>query len=851
MQRRRARLFAHQSCPCLGVVVIMIGAACEAEVWREISSGDNLSYTSKSGWSGSGSDDGSATANSPKAGVLHLQPNVIQAVTVLNSIAGSQANGSNSSMDESDRQKYTHWTLTLTGVETVADYKTLDQERFMQYLNLIVNILLDVRFDKDSASFCSSSTRLLTMLPKIGKWAQVLEGAERLLEILHSCFAYSFANQSECTALANKSPGSANFSRHQFKMATLQRNASERKAGKNQTLTDTKQQLAAIRAWANRLEDPFSLVQNTSRDELQTTLTNVSLQCQLSGLQKISLAANLKTFSAAVADLLRIFADLHDFGILLNELRNWNGPLGPSSGRKNGRAPRSYDEVTFLLTDTISSLDGPRNTSQTCQVERFCTDAKKTLVYLDRLPFILPAKRLQLKYLLFLVCKNESGQERNYSGDKFSSGETACPAIGGPICVDSLILNCTEDVWVRTSNPRSSFSPELSHHDYIVRTIGSSFIDRNWSKSVSKPWCRLMCKPGHYWPKAYQLMRRVVTHVLNAILLLFVLLSCYLIFSNKRNRYGMTKNPRRAYLYINVCEMLNQYMFTLGLYTSDGTWCNSDGSLVVDSEDASVGCKLQASVKLAMDVLFITALVWAVLLWIRTMIDLQNTHKIEQEVYCLGLTAQELIEVAVITTTIFVAVVIISLPFVGEERFHFRLEGSPPILLCINVQYLNSTLLYGSYLLLNFGAGIGFFLFSKALWVLTINRQKTCGAMYRAAHQRDSQAAVMRKWLYRHSLFGTLQLIRSILYFFLWIDLILKHRNRHSFKIEVDAYIECILSFHCPQECSLKLPPTDMSPVVLALIVVTLITNLFAYLWIFFDEIEWSALSKIRPSLKI
>ena len=360
-----------------------------------------------------------------------------------------------------------------------------------------------------------------------------------------------------------------------------------------------------------------------------------------------------------------------------------------------------------------------------------------------------------------------------------------------------------------------------------------------------------MCKPGHYWPDIHQWTRRVGTHVINTLLLLFVLLSCYLIFFNERNRYRMFNNPRRAYLYLNVSGMLNLYMFTLGLYTSDETWCNSDGSLVIDSKDASVGCKLQASVKIAMDVILSAAQVWAVYLWIRTMIDLQKMHKIEQEVYCLKLTVRELVEVAVITTTILVSAVIISLPFIGEGWFDFPVEGSPSLKMCLSVDYLNSALLYGSYLIVNIGAGIGFFAFSKTLRTLTINRQRTCGVMYRAAHQKDSQAAVMLKWLYRHLVFGSLQLIRSFIYFLLLIDLFQKQTNRHSFKLRVDNYLKCMLSFHCPRECNLNLPPTDLSPTVFFFIVVMSVINFFSYMGIFFDEIEWDTLEKIRPRLKI
>ena len=820
-------------------------------MWKEVSSGDNISYTNNSGWSGSGSAEGSATTGSSMASVLHIQPSVPQPVTAFTSSTVGLANGSTSGVGEEDHQKYTHWTLLLTGIETLGDNKTQDQERFRQYLSLMVNILLDISLDKGNASLCNSTTRLFTMLPKIGKWTKVLEGAERLLQILDSCFLPSLGNISVCTASASRTAEGAQHSRSNLEMTTVQGNASEREAGKKPALRNTKQQLVAIQAWAKHLENHFSLIQNISRDTMHLTGTNVSLQCQLPGWQKNSLAQNLNTLSAAVSDLLRIFTDLHDFGLLLNELRHWKGPVRLSSRRRNYYALRSYTEVTFFLTKAISSLDGARNTFKTCQSKRFCQDAKKTLVYLDRLPFILSAKRLQLEYLVSLACQIVSKQEGKGTGNDFSRGEKACPAMGGPICVDTLILNCTEDVWVRTSNPHSSFSPELSHHDYIVRTIGFSLIDQNWSTSVSKPWCRLTCKPGPYWPKLHQWTREIAAHVINTILLLFVLLSCYLLLFNKRNRYRMTNNPRRAYLYLNVCGVVNHFVLSQGLYTPQEIWCNSDGSLVMDSDDASVGCKLQASVKIATHFMLTSALVWAVYLWIRTMIDLQKKHKIEQEVYCLGLTVQELVEVAVVTTTILVSAVMISLPFLGEGVLHFRVEGSPSLHMCYSVDYLKSAWAYGSFLIVNIGIGVGFFAFSKTLRALVMKRQKTCGAMYRAAHQRDSQAALMLKWLHRHVVFGSIQLFRSLFYFIVFADNLQSQANKQSFKVRVDKYLKCMLSFHCPRECHLDLPATDMSATVVVLIVVIGIITFFSHMWIFFDEIEWNTLSKLRPRFKI
>ena len=127
MQRCRPNLFGGRWSSYL-VLIIAIGSLCEAEVWGNVSSGDNFSYTLSSEWSGSGFADGSATASSSKASVLRIQPTVNEAATVFKSVAVDQANTSTSVVG--DPGKYAHWTLLLTGIETLAYNKTLDRERF-------------------------------------------------------------------------------------------------------------------------------------------------------------------------------------------------------------------------------------------------------------------------------------------------------------------------------------------------------------------------------------------------------------------------------------------------------------------------------------------------------------------------------------------------------------------------------------------------------------------------------------------------------------------------------------------------------------------------------------------------
>ena len=50
----------------------------------------------------------------------------------------------------------------------------------------------------------------------------------------------------------------------------------------------------------------------------------------------------------------------------------------------------------------------------------------------------------------------------------------------------------------------------------------------------------------------------------------------------------MTRNPRQPYLYLNFVAGLNKIIYRLGHFTpAEGFWCNRDGSMVVEAENAS------------------------------------------------------------------------------------------------------------------------------------------------------------------------------------------------------------------------------------------------------------------------
>ena len=811
----------------------------------QISPRDNLSCASGSGElaARSGSGDGESSGKPTSAIVVDtkrksafpstVEVNKTTAITVTTGETKLSA-------------KAAHWTSRLTKLNNLVKNKGMDKERLRQYLNQTVEILLEVGLGEENATTCNSRVHLFAMLP-IGKWENVLEGAERLLGILHFCFPESFENITDCTALVNNFTVAAQFSSNALVMVNLQRSASEHRNGSQREI---EKQAKAFQAWAKDLAKRFSSLKRVSENYTKLTLQESLPRCQLLECQKKSLAMELATLTSAVVEVLQLLSDLHDFATLLNELRRWKRQAGTLQESYNKGIPSSQEDVFHLLNLTIFSLDNSSLVLKTCKDERFCRDAKRVLVYFDGLPFVLPEKKHQLEGVMALICQNTSASESSDVKEQPSGGPNLCMTSGESVCVHNLTLSCTEDFFIRTSRSHSSFSPEMLHHDYIVRNIGYSLVDQNWLKSVRKPWCRLACTPTSLKTTSVELVKRVIFHVSDALLVVLLLFACYLIFFNKRNLYRMTRNPRRTYLYVSFAGAFNQLFYHIGYYTPEERyWCNSDGSLVIDTNDASAACKLDASIDIAAHVIEATALLWAAFLWTRTLIHLQKTYHVEEGVYCFGLTALELVEATFVVSTTLLVVAIIALPFYADDLIDIQAEGWQWSKECASLSYYGTPYLYGSYLAVQIGVGIGFFLFSRTFRKLMRRREQTLGDMHRAARQEDTQAAMLRKWLNRHSLYGTFFLIKA-LFFIALLTVSLTGNNSLSSKALVDAYVSCLQNFQCPERCAFQLPSLESpAATVPMLVVLNLLTHL-NFSWIFCDEIEWNALSRLRPAFR-
>ena len=721
--------------------------------------GFHTPYTSGSGNLGSGSGYGSAWTSSASGYVPRPRQ-----------IATDQAlgegivppNTTNGAVDMEQDQVATHWTSRLTELGTLASQKHRSDKDLRKYLNYTLMVLLDNQLHEGNERSCHanfSGSMPVSSQGLMGTWIKVLNGAGHLLDILHACFPNSFVGTSDCPAETHHEPNGTQIPGEELDIKPTNRTEQETKTKKPDTVL--KQPLADFQSWAHRLEKRFSSFQNASgREPVSTARSN---SCNLSQCQIKSLVTHTGALVAATLEVLRLFSNVHNFGVLLSKLRSQNRPS--LEGATSNDGSESITDAAYTLNLTVSSLLKPSLIPKSCKSEQFCRDAERTLVYLDRLPFTQTAKKLQLRLVVLLICQNISEREIAGAGADFSGDGNFCPDTGTSVCVHSMTLKCSEDFFIRTSQSHSSFSPEMFHHDYIVRTIGYSLIDRNWSKSGGKPWCRLACKPDLFHSDVLHKVMQITFYVIDALLLILILFACYLIFFNKRNLYRMTRNPRRTYLYLNFVGSFNELFFHTGYYTpAAGHWCNGDGSLVVDSENASNACKFEASIGIAAEVVFCVVLLWLTFTWTRTMINLKRIRPVDDDVFCLGLTVNELLEVVVATMTILMTASIIALPTLGRDWFHLQVEGNPAMRLCIAIDHADSPFFHGSVLFVNIAAGSGFYFFSRAFRKLMQRRMRTCKGLYRTTGQRDNHAAVLKKWLRRHKVFGTVLLFRAILF---------------------------------------------------------------------------------------
>ena len=270
-------------------------------------------------------------------------------------------------------------------------------------------------------------------------------------------------------------------------------------------------------------------------------------------------------------------------------------------------------------------MNNNRVGSRSCRHRRLCEEAKKTMVYLRKLPVVIDSVKTRLAQAISMVCSSDSIQvvklQTNKSREPLNLVESYLPKM--TFCADVLPTDCPGSYFVRTASGHSpSFFPEKVHFETLSGFLRSSYIDLNWSQNVKNPWCRFSCLGDK--AEAADVMHRVVAvyiKVLRVITVAIAFACLYVMFCCKSNLSTMTSNPDRTYLYLNMATLFQSLIHMIPGYTigDSFSWCNHDLSLVTSFNEATAECKIEASGVLAIGMTDLLVNIWVFFVWRKTM----------------------------------------------------------------------------------------------------------------------------------------------------------------------------------------------------------------------------------------
>ena len=524
--------------------------------------------------------------------------------------------------------------------------------------------------------------------------------------------------------------------------------------------------------------------------------------------------------SSAVTNFVQYLEDCLHIGILLADLKARNqNDLQSRLHLENGSA--GHLEVSFSVNVALTSLKKTALDASDCKRQRWCADASEILSSLESIGLLRGARIKSMAHSLSVLCgarrsdltrntsKTASGSESPRLNDNFPS----CPA-SSSMCTKLLNLKCSNKQFVCTKRALFSFSVEAMVHRYVSKVLGNSFIAPNASRTAAPVFCRLSCSLG----KATTSLQQALTvsfYISDALCGIAFVLSIYLLLVSKRNRLRMTRNPRRPYLYLCYLFTFVHFLQAAGRYVpKDGFWCNSDGSLVMGSEEANLFCRAISTLTNGTVVLRGVTFLWAVRVWLGTVKNAESTQRVTDQVVLLGLTKDELLEVGVIVFSL-VSVAYCSyfgaaLPIFGPLLDD--IEGSPAMQSCVagrrRYSQVSALLVY----ILVMVVGLSFLSFSLRFEKISARRNNSIRDIASATGHQDREGVVLKRWPRRHLVFFLVGTASSLIGIGNFIYISLATENPTSFQQAMTDYAACRSRLVCPDRCLLKVPPKSFAP---------------------------------------
>ena len=241
-----------------------------------------------------------------------------------------------------------------------------------------------------------------------------------------------------------------------------------------------------------------------------------------------------------------------------------------------------------------------------------------------------------------------------------------------------------------------------------------------------------------------------------------------------------------------------------------------------------------------------------------TLTKTERMQRVSEDVVFLGLTKEGLLEVGVVfiaLCTFVYSAFYGPIPGSLSQSVLVDIEGGPSLQTCIASKGRYSPLSGASFGIILVIVALCFLRCSWRFWKIKNKRRKSIGRMIRAAGHEDKGEAVLQRWLRRHLVFFSMNIITFVISSGNFVYVLLQTDNAASFQEAVTDYAACRSKLVCPDSCSLRVPLKTFMPAAIFSTALGPVLNLMGistfFLWMFFEQIEWKKVSKLRGRFTI
>ena len=479
----------------------------------------------------------------------------------------------------------------------------------------------------------------------LGKWCGILEGAEILYALLRDdCCNTTDSRSTEKEDLCSQWPS---VLPKYLSNGNGTRTYCPSRASALELVEDHAMTIAG-KSWIERIRSRFTNLNKSLNFSPNSSLCRPKI-CLFEFRRQVTMK-----ISSAVVELVESLSDALDVASLIVGLMAKN--QNATKSRSTQVSPKAIPlNVSVALKVVFTAWTNNATSSGDCHHTQWCEGARIVLPLLENKTFLKRSRICRIKHLVSILCRTSSflstaNASKNVIQSRRPRSDTSspiCPSVP-LLCTDLLKLDCSDKRFVPTKRSQFSFSPNASLFRHLSKVLGPSMIDRNASDLTLLNRCRLSCTIGEEHKSTSQWVLTIFLHLTDVLFCLASLLSFYLLVVSKKNRYRMTRNPRAAiyvplgrvpgYVYRSFCRALH----TKGRILVQRRWKSGYGqrrgqlSLPYDGYPDDVIVDLNRNLFL-----------WAIVVWMRTLMSAEQLQRVCEDVIFLGLTKDGLVEVSV------------------------------------------------------------------------------------------------------------------------------------------------------------------------------------------------------------